>query len=104
MHARGHLSRQVVALCVRWKRPRHYFLSISLDSLPEQSTSVTEAPNEFRGWREGQIEDIVEDKNLSITPRACTDANRRNFCSLSNLLRQFARDSLEHESHSAGSF
>src|ERR1700742_5338699 len=104
MHARVHLWGQVVAFCVRWKRPRHYFLSVSLDSLPEQGTSITEAPNEFRGWREGQIEDIVEDKNLSITPRACTDANCRDLCRLCNLLRQFARNSLEHESHSAGFF
>src|ERR1035437_109561 len=94
---RMNLAGKVVALGVVGKSVGRYIVAVVFEGGGEEGSAVGILAREFCLWREGEVEEIVEDQDLAVAIRARAYANRGYATLGSDAGGQFPRDSLEHD-------
>src|ERR1035437_5777990 len=95
---------EVVALGVAGEFVGSYVVSVVVERGGEKGRAVGILAREFRGWGEGEVEEIVEDEDLAVAIRAGANADGGNAALCCDACSQFARDAFEHDGDGSGIF
>ncbi len=96
------VGRKMIRLVVGWKASLPHIIAKFRDGAANGFADIHVSPREFRSVALRHADRIMQNENLSVTIRACADANRRNAHLLGDARGKFARHRLENDRESAG--
>src|SRR5437660_392962 len=97
-------GRQMITFTIIWISLREHRIPIRLQPMPKHLRTIGESADKFGRRCKGQIKEIVEHKNLTITFRPSSNSNRRYLQPLRDHVCNFTWYPFEHQCNCSRSF